>query len=261
MISLTFVGTATTLLRMGTVTVLTDPNFLRKGQRAYLGKGLWSPRLTEPAMAPQDLPTLDAVLLSHLHGDHWDRVAKKSLDRTLPVFTTGEAAKALKRQGFSASVGLPTGSSEKLNRDGDTLTVTAMPGRHGRGPMRALLPPVMGSLLELDRPGRDPFRVYVTGDTLLVREIKPALRALPPLDAVVIHTGGTRVMGMLVTLDDKEGCDFLELLDYRQAVPIHYDDYGVFKTPLQAFLDRARQRGLADRVRPVHRGETLDLEG
>ena len=40
---LTFVGNATTLLRLGAFTVLTDPNFLRRGQRAYLGKGLWEP--------------------------------------------------------------------------------------------------------------------------------------------------------------------------------------------------------------------------
>ena len=43
--SLTFIGTATTVLRLGSFTLLTDPNFLHRGQRAYLGKGLWSKRL------------------------------------------------------------------------------------------------------------------------------------------------------------------------------------------------------------------------
>ncbi len=46
--TLTFVGTATTVLRLGSFTLLTDPNFLHQGQRAYLGKGLWTRRLTEP---------------------------------------------------------------------------------------------------------------------------------------------------------------------------------------------------------------------
>lgn len=82
--SLTFVGTATTVLRIGSFTVLTDPNFLHRGQRAYLGKCLWSRRLTEPSMGIPDLPPLDAVLLSHLHGDHFDRVARHQLDRRRP---------------------------------------------------------------------------------------------------------------------------------------------------------------------------------
>jgi len=36
--SLTFIGNATVLLRIGSFTLLTDPNFIRKGQRAYLGR-------------------------------------------------------------------------------------------------------------------------------------------------------------------------------------------------------------------------------
>ena len=159
MVSLTFVGTATTLLRLGDVTVLTDPNFLRRGQRAYLGKGLWSKRLTEPAMQPKDLPQLDAVVFSHLHGDHWDRVARDELDHTLPVLTTPQAAKHLRKQGFDAATGLDTGHSDTIHKAGHTLRITALPGQHGRGPMQRLLPPVMGSLFELDRPGVAPFRL------------------------------------------------------------------------------------------------------
>src|SRR4051794_40659753 len=90
--SLTFGGTATTLLRLGAFTVLTDPNFLHRGQRAYLGYGLWSRRRTEPAILPETLPRLDAILLSHLHGDHFDRIARRDLPRQTPVLTTTQAA-------------------------------------------------------------------------------------------------------------------------------------------------------------------------
>jgi ribonuclease BN (tRNA processing enzyme) len=80
--SLTFLGTATTLVEYGGLTVLTDPNFLHKGDYAYLGKGLVSKRLTEPALGIADLPRLDAIVLSHLHGDHFDRVAARGCRRT-----------------------------------------------------------------------------------------------------------------------------------------------------------------------------------
>ncbi|WP_289465058.1 MBL fold metallo-hydrolase, partial [Klebsiella pneumoniae] len=75
------------------ITLLTDPNFLHRGERAYLGYGLLSRRLHDPALAIDRLPALDGVLLSHMHGDHWDRVAQNGLDRTLVVITTPHAAK------------------------------------------------------------------------------------------------------------------------------------------------------------------------
>ncbi len=101
--SMTFIGTATTLLRLGPLKVLTDPNFLRRGQRAYLGKGLW--RITDPAMLPHQLPRLDLVVLSHLHGDHFDRVARRTLDRGVPVITTSHAERRLRAGGVSRPTG------------------------------------------------------------------------------------------------------------------------------------------------------------
>jgi L-ascorbate metabolism protein UlaG (beta-lactamase superfamily) len=65
-VTVTFIGNATTLIRCGGLTVLTDPNFLHQGQRAYLGYGLLSRRLREPALRIEDLPRLDMVVLSPL---------------------------------------------------------------------------------------------------------------------------------------------------------------------------------------------------
>jgi L-ascorbate metabolism protein UlaG (beta-lactamase superfamily) len=258
--TLTFVGTATTVLRLGPFTLLTDPNFISKGQLAYLGKGLMSRRRTEPALRIADLPPLDGVVLSHLHGDHWDRVARGELDRSLPVFTTQPAARTLaRRQGFRAAVGLATWQAEQLQRDGATLRITALPGRHAKGAMRALLPPVMGSLLELDRAGLPPYRLYITGDTLLVDELAEIAERYPDLDAAVVHLGGTRVLGAVVTMDAEQGCGLLDLVRPGIAVPVHYDDYGAFKSGLDEFAAAAKRWGWSDRVRYVARGDTVSL--
>ncbi len=120
----TWIGNATAVLRLGAFTLLTDPNFIRRGQRAYLGKGLWSRRLKDPAMDVAELPPLDAVVLSHLHGDHFDRVARRGLDRAAPLFTTPPAARRLHRQGFDTH-GLRSWERVELERDGERLAIEA----------------------------------------------------------------------------------------------------------------------------------------
>jgi L-ascorbate metabolism protein UlaG (beta-lactamase superfamily) len=105
---LTFVGNATTIIRYGGFTILTDPNFLRRGERAHLGYGLTSRRLVNPAMSIGELPEIDTVVLSHLHEDHWDRVTDRELDHGLPVITTRPAADTLRARGFKAADGLGT---------------------------------------------------------------------------------------------------------------------------------------------------------
>lgn len=106
--TLFFIGTATTLIRYGDMTVLTDPNFLHRGQRAYLGRGLTARRLTEPAISVEELPAVTAVVLSHLHGDHWDRQTQRGLPHDTPVVTTPHAARRLQWRGFARSTGLRT---------------------------------------------------------------------------------------------------------------------------------------------------------
>jgi L-ascorbate metabolism protein UlaG (beta-lactamase superfamily) len=263
--SLTWIGTATTLLRYGGFTVLTDPNFLHRGQLAYLGKGLVSRRLTDPAVRLEDLPPLDAVVLSHLHGDHFDRVARRGLPRDVPVLTTPAAARTLRGWGFSRAVGLSTWSAHELRSPaGDVLRVTAAPGRHARGPLQALLPPVMGSVLEYRPAGDDvPLSVYVTGDTLVVDDLREVPRRHPSLDLGLWHLGGTRIpgvlgLGALVTMDGRQGADLLELVRPTTVVPIHHGDYGVFTSPLSDFLDEVGRRGLPG-VRPLERGQELAL--
>jgi L-ascorbate metabolism protein UlaG (beta-lactamase superfamily) len=256
--SLTFVGTATTVLRLGGFTLLTDPNFVRRGQRVHLGYGLNSRRRTDPALRIADLPPLDAVLLSHLHGDHFDGVAKRELPRRPPVLTTERAAEKLAEWGF-APVGMTTWQHHELRRGAEVLRVTSVPGRHGPAGVHRLLPPVMGSVLDLERDGERVLRVYITGDTLNIPELRGVRERFPDIDVMVAHLGGTRALGILISMDDRQGADLAQLIGPGTVVPVHYDDYGVFHSPLSAFVAEMRRRGEGDRLRTVVHGETVEL--
>jgi L-ascorbate metabolism protein UlaG (beta-lactamase superfamily) len=257
---LLFIGTATVLLRYGGFTILTDPNFLHRGDHAKLGYGLRSKRLTEPAMSVTELPPLDFVVLSHHHGDHFDEVASAQLDKGLPILTTGHAARKLRSDGFAAVVALDTWQSQVVARGDASVTVTAMPGRHGPQPLGALLPPVMGGMLEFADRGSTVFRLYVTGDTLVHNRLEEIPRRYPDIDLGLVHLGGTRVLGVLVTMDAAQGVRALRIVRPRTAVPIHYDDYTVFKDPLDNFKQAAASAALPTDVRYVARGETYRFD-
>lgn len=259
--SVTFVGNATTIIRCGGFTLLTDPNFLRRGEHVHLGYGITATRLRDPALTVDELPDLDGVVLSHLHEDHWDRVAEGNLDRDLPVLTTVAAARTLRARGFGQAIGLRTWEPHELVKGDRMVRLTAMPGRHAPGRLRRLLPPVMGSLLEFGPRGGPPgLRLYISGDTLMYDGIAEIARRHPDIDVGIVHLGGTRLMGLLtVTMDGRQGAEWLETVRCAVAVPVHYDDYSVMKSPLSDFEREVERRGLEHRVRYLRRGERLQL--
>ncbi|CAL9334755.1 MBL fold metallo-hydrolase [Streptomyces sp. enrichment culture] len=259
-----FIGNATLLIRYQDLTLLTDPNFLHRGQAAHLGYGLVSRRVTEPALDVADLPhaDLDAVVLSHLHGDHFDRVARRGLDRGLPFVTTPHGSRLLRGlHGFRRATGLRTWQSHTLRRGDSSVRVTSLPGRHAPGPARFLLPPVMGSLLEFgDRSGETRLVVYLSGDTLMYDGLREIAERFPDIHLAVLHLGGTTLPGgLVVTMDAEQGADLLDLLRPRRALPVHYDDYTLFRSPLEDFLAEAGRRGHDARLLRCAPGERVTV--
>jgi L-ascorbate metabolism protein UlaG (beta-lactamase superfamily) len=254
--SVEFVGTATVLIRYGGFTLLTDPNFLHRGDHVHLGFGMTAPRLTEPAFDIADLPPVDLVILSHLHGDHFDQIVEQRLDHNLPIITTPEAARALRRKGFHAARGLYTWQRLVVSKGLGRLTITSMPAQHAPGLMQLVLPSVMGTMLDW-RPAdgmRPAMRLYITGDTLLRNQFREIPRRFPEIDLALLHLGGTRLFGVLLTMDARQGVDAIRWIQPKKVIPIHFDDYPVFKSPLADFQREVEAGGFTDRVIYLERG-------
>jgi L-ascorbate metabolism protein UlaG (beta-lactamase superfamily) len=227
--------------------------------RAYVGMGLTTKRLTEPALSIQQLPELDFIVLSHHHGDHFDRIAARDLDHNVPVITEPRAARKLRRQGFRAPIALSTWQSQVVSRTDAEVRVTSLPGKHAPRPLGHLVPPVMGSLLDFSRSGRRLLRMYVTGDTLMHGGIGAIAGRFPGIDLCLIHLGGTRIAGTLLTMDARQGVEALRIIAPREAIPLHYDDYTLFKSPLSEFRQAAAHAGVGTTVHYLDRGASYRL--
>jgi L-ascorbate metabolism protein UlaG (beta-lactamase superfamily) len=64
---------------------------------------------------------------------------------------------------------------------------------------------------------------------------------------------------VLLTMDAEQGVQALRRLRPQTVIPIHHGDYGVFRDPLERFVQAASQADLATEVRVVERGETVPL--
>ncbi|HPQ81451.1 MAG TPA: MBL fold metallo-hydrolase [bacterium] len=87
MISCTYIGHATALLKTGKTTLLTDPHF---GKRT-----LFFPRHSPMPFHPSELPDVSAVLLSHTHYDHLDISSYKYVSCSAPIIVPEGAERAI----------------------------------------------------------------------------------------------------------------------------------------------------------------------
>ena len=254
--SITFIGNATLLIQCGGFTILTDPTFIHKGEQLPVGFGLHTTRLTNPAIEIGDLPPLDLVLLSHWHADHFDQLAERELDKELLIVTRPEAADELIQRRFTNTWSLETWESAYIVKGDSRLRIISMPGRHGPPLTGIMMPEVMGSILEFQTsPQREPYRIYISGDTVVFDEIHDIHRQFPDIDLAILHLGGTQVMGITVTMDGQQGQHMAKIIDAPRVIPVHFNDYDIFKSPLSEFTREMEVEGIGEKVHYLDHGD------
>jgi L-ascorbate metabolism protein UlaG (beta-lactamase superfamily) len=93
-LAITHIGTATAIIHVDGINLLTDPVFSPAGTEWDLG-GIMLKISDTPVKGLADLPHIDAVLLSHEdHPDNLDEPGRATLDGR-HVFTTEDGAKKL----------------------------------------------------------------------------------------------------------------------------------------------------------------------
>jgi L-ascorbate metabolism protein UlaG (beta-lactamase superfamily) len=121
-----WIGHATLLLRIGGMTVLTDPVF---STRVGIGLGLMTGgprRLVAPAVSIRQLPPIDLVLISHAHFDHLDRPSLAKLPKKTPVVTAYRTRDLISDLGFRRVTELQWGQCAAIG----PLAVSACPANH-----------------------------------------------------------------------------------------------------------------------------------
>ncbi|HEY9261167.1 MBL fold metallo-hydrolase [Chitinophaga sp.] len=128
------------------------------------------------------LSSLDAILVTHRHRDHWDVTAQAILPRQLPVFCQPEDATALIEQGFTHVLPVDTSTTW------ENFRITRTGGQHGTGDIGKMMAPVSGFVLQDAHT-----TLYIAGDTIWCEEVVAAMDTFRP-DYVVVNAGAAQFL-------------------------------------------------------------------
>lgn len=173
------IRSATLTVEVAGVRLLIDPWLAAKGEgRSYSGRGP-SPLVDLPCPVEELLDGIDAVLVSHLHSDHFDEVAQRVLPKSMPILCHARDREAIKAMGF-----------EDVRAIGDAIrigdvTIRTTDGRHGPPEVLEDMGEVSGFLISAPS---EP-TLYWAGDTILCPEVEAVLSEVRH-DIVVIHGCG-----------------------------------------------------------------------
>jgi L-ascorbate metabolism protein UlaG (beta-lactamase superfamily) len=254
---LTHISTATLLLEIGSLRLLTDPVFDPAGGHYFFGYGTHSIKLTEPAIRPENLGKIDAVLLSHdHHEDNLDRAGRALLPLAKQVITTSAGAKRL----GGNTIGLKAWQSTTIGSEGTEIKITASPAHHGTLGSHIIVGETTGLILQWT--GQQHGALYISGDTVWfngLREIGQRFK----IGTAILHIGGARFPStMLVrfTLNAKEAIKVIRALNPRTAIPIHYEGWKHFKETGATAREVFEASDVKEKVRWLPLGKSTEIE-
>lgn len=249
---LQLVRNATAIIRYGGRTLLLDP-FLSPAGALPAFNNTPNPRpnpLVElPMPAAQVVAGIDATLLTHLHVDHWDPVARELLPKDSAIFVQPADHERVTTAGFTAA--RPVESL--LEWEGITIARTG--GRHGRGDVGQRMGTVSGYVLA--RAGLPT--IYIAGDTTWCPEVADAIEAHAP-DVIVVNAGAAQFLeGGLIIMGLGDVVEVCRAAPRATVIAVHLEAVNHCLLSRADLREGLRRAGVRSVVHIPRDGEDLTL--
>ena len=191
---------------------------------------------------PQDFNKLDAILISHGHGDHLGDAEPIAKLTGATIVANFEIASYYAERGCK-SHGMSIGGGHDFPFGRVKLVIA----HHGStGPNFEALGSPAGIVVHMD--GK---RIYHTGDTGVFMDMQLITDLNGRFDACMLPIGDNFTMGV----DDAvRAC---ELINARLHLPMHYNTFPIIKADAEEFVRRVEAKGMKAKV--IRVGDSIDV--
>lgn len=215
MATVQLIRSATLKINYGETTFLVDPMLGEKGSFESYGGIQNNPIIDLPISIETILDDVDALLITHLHKDHFDDKAREMIDKSISIICQPGDEDRISESGFTNVDEL----SESTAING--IVVSRTEGNHGRGPIEKHMGQVSGFVLQKEG---EP-TIYIVGDCIFNDKVKAAIDTYQP-DVIITNSGGAFIPGFednLILLDEQETIELASYAKDGKVIAVHLE--------------------------------------
>lgn len=218
------------------------PNSLRQDHK--------NPLVSLPVSIDHLINNVDAVILTHLHLDHWDDVAKEVLPKEMKMFVQNEEdAKVISHAGFQ--------NIEVLQEDTifEGIQLIKTKGEHGRGEILKLAGQVCGVVFK----HINEKTLYVAGDTVWYEGVQDVIETHTP-EIIVVNGGDNQFLqGGSLVMGKEDIFEVCQSAPDAKIISVHMEAVNHWTLSREELKSFTKEKGISSNVLVPNDGESYSF--
>ena len=234
--SIQLVRNATLIIHYGGHKILVDPMLSAKGAIESWAGIARNPTVDIQMPMQQITDSVDLVLVSHTHADHFDDAANNILKKSIKIIN--QPADKI----FFSSKGYINAETLENQTKWDNISIERINGEHGSGKVLEMMGKTSGFVLS----AKNEPTIYIMGDAIWTDTIKANIKRIKP-DIIVVNSGGAQIKGfenVPIIMDEKQVMQLISSSGKAKILAVHMDALDHCRTTRLTLSEEAKKNGV-----------------